>query len=393
MVLKIGTEKWFRANDEKRFARSLSSTALSSISALIPPGILAINPCMAFLAFKFIQPSVATMSYKTPCTLLFVLLALIVASGTFACSDDAREPSGTPAENNDVGGEQDAVEQDSGVQDAAVQDTGETNGYTLVAVLKNPDKEAGETFSFSCELKDADGKEVDGKTTRHIEPLKHFEANENNMFKAIKTGPAKVHCTSEKYGLTSDPVLFTVGSARAHTSQAIIEPEQITAGDTISVRCNAQDQYGNDVSEKYAIKKISANPNAGVTIDGLAATFTLVETYEVRCQVSGNSEGEVAGTVKVGPNLPGKIEWDVQPYMRSYNVGESIQVRTRISDRFGNALDDIEVAFTHSANVERDGNTFHFRASGAASITATVVGASDPTLPMPFGGTWETVVQ
>lgn len=323
-----------------------------------------------------------------------VFLALLTVLGMAACSDDVGQHKIPPGENNhsnDSNNSNNSDQGEDGSTDAGQGDAssegGEQgsdggNGYRLVASMVNEEKEAGDRFNFECLLYGPDGREVFADTVRHVEPGEHFERDEFGLFKAIKSGAATAYCEAPRYDVSSNRVDFQVTSARARTSKASVESSSILAGEIVQVQCEGWDEYGNEVSEKYALNSLIVAPNSQVTIDGLQVTFRNVGSYTVSCKVSGYPDGEEGTAVEVHANVPEILELGVRPYSQSFRVDDTVEVLTFVGDRFRNPVEDYEVEITHSANIERDGELYRFVAVGEATFTATLVRDSQENPPI-----------
>lgn len=228
---------------------------------------------------------------------------ITVVFGVSACSDDvARHTTSSDANNTQDSGSKNDSGVNHGQSDSGEQGGDGKNGHKLVASMVNLEKEAGDRFNFTCDLYGPDEQEIFTDKVRYVEPVENFEIDEFGLFNAIKTGPATAYCEVERYGLTSNRIDFHVSSARARTSKATVNRSQVMVGESVQVQCEAWDKYGNEVSEKYALKSLIVTPNMRVKIDGLQVTFEDAGSYEVKCKISGYPEGEQGTTVEVREN-------------------------------------------------------------------------------------------
>lgn len=192
---------------------------------------------------------------------------------------------------------------------------------------------------------------------------------------AMIAGDVEVSCTFPSLLVTDEtPAVVHIRPGFPARVETTVDPRSVPAGRGVAATCTVWDDYGNLVEGAEAT--LSVLPTDGTTIEGLGATFTRSGRYEVACNVAG-AMGNVVG-IEVTPGLPYDLVLARVPNEPVYGIGDVIQVRSIVSDRYGNEVPEADVVLS-SDPVEsaRLGDGFRYAADGHYRVTGRVSSLTD----------------
>ena len=187
---------------------------------------------------------------------------------------------------------------------------------------------------------------------------------------AIVAGDVEVSCTFPSLLVTDETpsVVHILPGAPARV-ETEVDPRSVQAGRGVLATCTVWDEFGNLIED--AETALSVLPTDGTMIEGLGATFTRAGRYEVACNVAG-AMGNVVG-IEVTPGLPYDLVLARVPDEPVYGIGDVIQIRSIVSDRYGNEVPDAPVLLrSMPAESARLGDGFRYAADGRYEITGRV---------------------
>lgn len=197
---------------------------------------------------------------------------------------------------------------------------------------------------------------------------------------AIVAGDVEVSCLFPTLLVGDDtPALVHIRPGPAATVHTEVEPRSVEAGGGAAARCEVFDAFGNVVD---ATPTLSVLPTDGTTIAGLSTSFTRSGVYDVACIVPG-AEGEPA-QVEVVPARPAHLVFARVPDAPVYAIGQVIEVRSIVTDRYGNPVADVPVSMRSTpVESERLGETrFRYAADGRYVVTGFVEGPTEGGRPV-----------
>lgn len=232
---------------------------------------------------------------------------------------------------------------------------------------------AGDTITPTCLLLNEDGETF--APPAGITPVLRWSAASSvdpsgGGALAIVAGEVEVSCTFPTLLVTDEtPALVRIRPGLAARVETQVEPRSLQAGRGISATCLVWDDYGNLVEEYDA--SLSVLPTDGVTIEELAASFTRAGRYDVACTVPG-ATGEPVG-IEVTPGLPYELVLARVPNEPVYGIGDVIQVRSIVTDRYGNEVPEASVVLSSAPSESaRLGDGFRYAADGRYRVTGRV---------------------
>jgi len=232
---------------------------------------------------------------------------------------------------------------------------------------------AGETLTPTCLLLNEDGETF--APPAGITPVLRWSAASSvdpsgESAIAIVAGDVEVSCTFPTLLVTDEtPALVHIRPGLASRVETRVDPRSLQAGRGISATCVVWDDYGNLVEAFDA--SLSVLPTDGVTIEGLAASFTRSGRYDVACTVPG-AAGEPVG-IEVTPGLPYELVLARVPNEPVYGIGDVVQVRSIVTDRYGNEVPEASVVLSSAPSESaRLGDGFRYAADGRYRVTGRV---------------------
>ena len=267
---------------------------------------------------------------------------------------------------------------------AAPGDAGASgDGSTFVAVDVEtiaPERvTAGMPFVVSCVLLDAAGEthtppESEPSSLR-VEPEGSAERTGDGVV-ATRAGSLEVACAFPSLGLAdTTPAIVTVDPGAPARVVAIADRDELVAGETVQVTCEAVDAYGNPVPDVDATRRADP-PFAGNTFDGETGTLEHAGALDLHCDVPGTESRPAR--VLVTPGLPASLLIPLVPERPVYAVGEVIELARVVADRFGNPIADaaVPVVSAPSGGAPLGEARYRYSHDGRYTLTATV---SPPT--------------
>lgn len=264
---------------------------------------------------------------------------------------------------------------------APVSDGGAIFSYVPVAAetLAVAEVAAGEIITPTCLLLD-EGGDTYAPPPGVVPTLRWAPADSVEPMglgaRAIVAGDVEVSCSFPTLLVGDDtPALVHIRPGPPAVVRTEVDPRSLEAGRGAAATCEVYDAFGNLVTD--AMPTLSVLPTDGTTITGLAASFTRAGVYDVACSVPGAS-GEPA-QVEVVPARPATLVFARVPDAPVYAIGQVVEVRSIVSDRYGNPIADVPVRMLSTpVEDERLGSTrFRYAADGRYIITGFVEGPTE----------------
>ena len=251
------------------------------------------------------------------------LLTVVVLFLAVSCGSGG-SVNGTP--DDDVA----SVPDESGV-DLNIDAEG---GIVVETVVSDNSVEAGGTVDIDCKVTDGAGNPLDLEAQVVISGADGDETVEPGPTTFDTPGVYLVACQVAKGAVkdeTPEEVVVALGSVASMT--ATLDPAAVEAGQTSQVTCVAADAAGNQVP---MAAEVTADPAAGVTIEGQVVTGELQGEYSISCAAPEGAQS-LPATLTVTPGPPSKYTASVAP--STVGVGESSTVGCTVQDAWGNSQD------------------------------------------------------
>lgn len=269
---------------------------------------------------------------------------------------------------------------------AAPRDGGAVFSYEPVAAetLAPSEVAAGELISPTCLLLDEDGTTF-APPPGVVPTLRWSPADSVEPMgigaRAIVAGDVEVSCSFPTLLVGDDtPALVHIRPGPPALVHTEVEPRSLEAGRGAEARCEVYDAYGNVISD--AMPTLSVLPTDGTTITDLSASFTRSGVYDVACVVPG-AESDPA-QVEVVPARAANLVFARVPDAPVYAIGQVVEVRSIVTDRYGNPIADVPVSMTSTAreSARLGENRFRYDADGRYVVTGFVEGPTEAGRPV-----------
>lgn len=289
------------------------------------------------------------------------------ACGLWGCSDaapgaDSEGPVDSRVAPTTDGAAEDAVVADAAVDalapDLALLDAAEPDAdpldlgppvdaldrppvpVAIDTILGSPTTTAGLANRVTCVALDVKGETVEGVTMRfEIRPDRGWIAVEGEPDQVIgqRSDTYSVTCTAPALGLRDGTParwdVFPGPPARLVTS---LDRSAITAGETVTATCTAEDAVGNPVDVSAATVEVLP---AGVRalVAGRDLTVETAGRLSVGCRLPGVLE-TVDAPLAVAPDLPARLVHNLDPDRSVHRLGSVVGLNARVFDRFDNPV-------------------------------------------------------
>lgn len=266
--------------------------------------------------------------------------------------------------------------------DGGVRDTGADTAAPVMFTLRPVAIEtsapmtvvAGTPLAVDCLLQDQDGESFTAPAG--FMPQRAFVPastvmNRDGMNIPTRAGDLEVACSAPSLRLVdATPARVTVLPGPAARVVARVEQTSVTAGAMVAVTCEAYDQFNNPVPMPGGEVNV-APTNSGNTVEMRTVTFTRAGVYDVSCALPGATAEPVR--LEVLPGEPADLQISRVPDQPVYARDQLIEVRTRVTDRYGNEIPDAEVSVTSAPEGMTFGRgRFRFATDGTYRVTAQV---------------------
>ena len=205
--------------------------------------------------------------------------------------------------------------------------------------LQYRESRAGELNTVSCDVVDAQGEQIiDLTPVVYIEPERNIQRTVGGLV-GTSPGTYSVFCALPAYGVVDEtPSMWTVVPGVAMDLESEATPQEIAAGETVSVACNGVDEYGNRVALED-VEYVVAPQDPGTDIGGSGdIQIRASGTYQVGCRKAGL--GESLQEVRVRAGALHDVQVSLLPSRVAYRVDELVEVQWTAEDEYGNSIDD-----------------------------------------------------
>ncbi len=211
-----------------------------------------------------------------------------------------------------------------------------------------PSTIAGLANRVTCEALDAEGVPVADVITRfEVRPGDGWRLGDEDPRSVVgeRAGAYRITCVAPGIGLRDEtPTRWDVLAGPPQTIVAVLDREVSQAGDTVGVTCLAWDAEGNPVDASEATVQ-AAPAGAGVEVTEAGVRVTAAGRYQINCALAG-AKVEAAARLDVVPGPPASLAAAVDPAAPVHDVGAVITYRARVTDAFGNPIDDAELVWS-----------------------------------------------
>lgn len=206
---------------------------------------------------------------------------------------------------------------------------------------------AGLGNRVSCRALDARGDPIEGVETRfEVRPAMGWSRVEDTEeeIMGVVAGSYSVTCAIPTLGLRdATPARWAVTPGEAARVRTTVSEPAVSAGEGLTVGCEAADAYGNPIDVDEAPLMVQP-AGAGIVIEGQEVTITAAGRYTVTCDLQGPPvEG---ARVTVAPGLPAAIVATVTPDLPVHTSGSVIAYTAIVMDAFDNAVDNVALAWS-----------------------------------------------
>ncbi len=249
----------------------------------------------------------------------------------------------------------------------------------------SPTTVAGVANRVTCEALDAEGVPVADVITRYeVRPAEGWRVSDGDTQSVVgaRAGVYRITCVAPGLGLRDDsPARWDVLAGPPQTVVAVPDREVAVAGEPVDVTCLAWDAEGNPVDASAATVQ-AAPAGGGVEVEGSSVRATTAGRYQITCALPGAKVEDVA-RLDVLPGLPAALAASVQPATPVHDVGAVIAYPARVTDIFGNPVDDAPLVWRADPALPDFGEgRFRPDAEGRYTLTVTVEGPTFEDRPL-----------
>lgn len=233
---------------------------------------------------------------------------------------------------------------------------------------------AGLEVRVTCQVLDQTGEPiVDAESTAEVHPDTGFERTDTGLIGHLARD-YEIICAAPRLGLRDPtPAVWTVVPDNAARIVTRLDEEDIDAGGSVNVDCQAFDQFGNDVGADAFGMRIDPPPPR-VQQEGMTLTFDSAGAFEVNCTLPGVEEAPPV-PLEVRAGSPAELSMALFPDRPSYRVGSVVEVVAQVTDEYGNAVVGAPVEFLSDPALPAFGDgRFRLVAEGLYDVGVTVVG-------------------
>ena len=273
--------------------------------------------------------------------------------------------------------------------DGPIDPDGGVDGGELIAVdvetIAPETVMAGQPIAPSCLLIDEMGESFFPPTelerTYRIVPGSSVMPQDDGSFLAIVAGEVEVACEFPSLRLTDDtPAIVEILPGSPARVVTTLERDSLEAGEDVRVGCEVYDAYGNQVEGTTPTYRSEPADEIN-TFEANLGTFQRAGSFDVYCDLPG-AESTPAG-LEVRPGLPASLVIARVPDRSVYAIGEVIDIRRIVSDRFDNPVEDALVPVRSVPNGQQLGDgRFRYLADGRYELTATVTPPTHDDIPL-----------
>ncbi|MFN3197820.1 MAG: hypothetical protein ACE366_05315 [Bradymonadia bacterium] len=259
--------------------------------------------------------------------------------------------------------------------------------------LGTPSTAAGRGNRVTCEALDEEGFPIGDVITRfEVRPPEGWSrppAGEDgvvpNELIGAQAGVYQVTCLAPQLGLRDQtPARWDVLPGAPARLRAVADSEVTTAGETVTVTCEALDAAGNPVPVPEAVLVVSPDdpgneivypdPENGGPIE---LNLTVAGRYTVACAYK-DASADVVAEIEVLPGPPAQLLASLAPERAVYAIGQVVELVTLITDRYGNIVPDAPLTWGAEPPIAGFGEgRFRPQAEGLYRVGVTVQGPTD----------------
>lgn len=244
---------------------------------------------------------------------------------------------------------------------------------------------AGDTISVSCTLIENDIESMVSGVV--VATAESSVIRMNGAVVARTAGTVEVACALPDRGLVDvTPATVEIVAGPAANLVTTITPDPVVAGNSIAATCVVYDAFGNEITDGDTPTLQLSPDDSANTITDLSAQMIRAGHYTGRCYLPGTTSNNTP--FEVIPNLPATLAIAKLPDLPVYAVGNIVQVRHVVTDRYGNEIFPADVTKT-SAAITGVGPTatlgpaeWRYDGEGLYRVTATVAPPTDGDIPL-----------
>lgn len=194
---------------------------------------------------------------------------------------------------------------------------------------------AGDTITVSCTLREND---IESMVTGEVTAVAEASViRMNGAIIARTAGTVDVACSLPGRGLVdSTPATVEIVAGPAANLVTTITPDPVVAGNSVTATCVVYDAFGNEITDGDTPELQLSPSDSANTITDLSALMTRAGHYTGRCYLPGTTSNNAG--FEVIPNLPATLAIAKFPDLPVYAIGNIVEVRHIVTDRYGNEI-------------------------------------------------------
>jgi len=243
---------------------------------------------------------------------------------------------------------------------------------------------AGETVTVTCEVTDQFGNKMTVPTEPFVDPQPQGNVTDTEVT-IQKVGTYKIACQLKQGSLKDEsPEELVVSAGTPATVDTEVKPASVKAGESATVTCIVQDQHGNPVIG--AKTTVTVTPKEKITVAADKVSGTKAGKYQVACEVTSGAKDSTPAELEITPGLPAKIEVTADPKQGHYEPDDTITLKRKVFDKYGNEIPNAKVKVTVKQTSGYDKSAFPdniaFTKDGVYEVTIAIDGATEGGKPV-----------
>ena len=258
------------------------------------------------------------------------------------------------------------------------QPIGMGSDFVVQTSLSQESVAAGTAVQAVCVVKNRDGLPVTMPTA--IRTVPEGEALiVDHTITATKAGVLQVQCGISGSTIVDDtPATLVVFEGPAIRTVAEVSPDNILSGQTSTVTCRVEDQYGNAIPNLPTTLELT-NTNVAL-VTGMTLTGQQVGSTQVICaQAQVPADSRVPATLSVSVGSASKLTMQITPDQEWYAPGDVVTIAAYVTDDWGNSVGSGAATITgpNTGVTKNSASSWTLNAEGAHLFTAA--DSSGPT--------------
>ncbi|MBD89533.1 MAG: hypothetical protein CL940_04295 [Deltaproteobacteria bacterium] len=209
--------------------------------------------------------------------------------------------------------------------------------FVVQTSLSQESVKAGTAVQAVCVVKNRDGMPVTMETFIRTVPEGEAQIVDHTIT-PTKAGVIQVQCGISGSAIIDDtPATLVVFEGPAIRTVAEVSPASIQSGQTSTVTCRVEDEYGNDIPNLPTTVELTNTSVALVT--GMTLKGQQVGSTQVICaQAQVAADARVPATLTVSVGSASKLTMQVTPELDWYAPGDVVNITAYVTDDWGNPV-------------------------------------------------------